>query len=79
MYHTTSFKLDLEKLPSPSSSIHLHIQLAYLQCQLWVIAAAKQLTLDPCDYGYAFLEIVLVVSQPVRAFYDIKCIYLQSA
>ena len=37
-YHKKSFQVDFEKLPCTSSSIHLHIRRAFLQCYLWLHA-----------------------------------------
>ena len=84
MYHKTSFKLDLEKIPPPLSIIHLHIQLAYLQCQLWVIAASKQLTLDPCDYGYKKVDKILfplitLTNEPLHVDFPKPCKCLKCA
>ena len=54
-YHKKSFQLDLEKLPPTSSSIHIHIKRAYLQCYLWLHAPfVESIEVNPEDYGYEF-------------------------
>ena len=53
IYHSKSFKLDLEKLPPTSSSKKLHIQRAYLQSYLWYRAPFDEaLDVDPRQLGY---------------------------
>ena len=84
MHHKTSFKLDLEKMPPRLSSIHLLIQRAYLQCQLWVNAVSKQLTLDPCDYGYKKVDnmlfpIVTLTNKPLPVDFPKPCKCLKCA
>ena len=52
-YHNKSIKLDLEKLPSTSSPIKLHIQRAYLQSYKWYRALFDEvLDVNPTDFGY---------------------------
>ena len=53
IFHQKSFSLDLEKLPSTSSSIKFHIQMAYLQAYMWYHAPVDEIVdLAPEMYGY---------------------------
>ena len=52
-YHLKSFQLSLEKLPCTSSSIHLHIMRAYLQCYLWLHAPfVENVEINPLEFGF---------------------------
>ena len=52
-YHKRSFQRDLEKLPSTSSSIHIHVKQAFLQCYLWLYAPfVESIEINSGDYGY---------------------------
>ena len=52
-YYKKSTEISIEKLPPTSSSIALHIKLAYLQTYIWLHAPfIKNLEIDPLQYGY---------------------------
>ena len=52
VYHDKKFQFDLEKFPSTSESMKLHIQRAYFQAYLWKRASfADQISLIPEEYG----------------------------
>ena len=56
-YHQKSFQLDLEKLPTTSSSIHIHMKGAFLQCYLWLhVPFVESIEINPEDYGYELTE-----------------------
>lgn len=49
--------LDLEKLPPPSSSVHLHIRRSYLQTYIWFCSPfVSSITIDPMEHGYELNE-----------------------
>ena len=56
-YNQKLFQLNLEKLPPTSSSIHIHIKWAFLQCYLWLHAPfVESVEINPEDYGYELTE-----------------------
>ena len=57
MYHQKPFQLDLEKLPTTLSSIHIHIKQAFLHCYLWLHALfVEPIETNPDNYGYELTE-----------------------
>ena len=54
-YHSQSFNLDFEKLPTTSTSIRKHIKRAYFQGFRWLRCPYdERFELDPKSYGYEF-------------------------
>ena len=52
-YHQKSFHLDSKKLPPTSSSIHIHIKRAFLQCYLWLhVPFVESVEINSEDYEY---------------------------
>ena len=52
MFYKSSLKLDIEKFPSISDSIRLHILCAYFQAHLWYHAVYANTQINPLEYGY---------------------------
>ena len=53
LYHSSSVKFDLQKLPPTSTSIEKHVKRACYQCYVWMNAAfLPNIDIDPLEYGY---------------------------
>ena len=60
-YHHKGLVLDLEKLPSTSSSIQLHIKRCYYQTYLWLQSPIEDsIDIYPEDFGYILEDEILL-------------------
>ena len=56
-FHTKTFKMEFDKLPCTSESMHQHIARAYLQCYKWINCPFnKEIVLDPGNFGCIILN-----------------------
>ena len=56
------FESNSKKLPPTSSSIHIHIKRAFLQCYLWLHASfVESIEINPEDYEYQLTKDYMLV------------------